>query len=65
MEDRLTVFDIFNRAFEANLNSSHTHQEAFEKADTTIRATFGFSQYTSFESFKNVRYRKLRMKLRK
>jgi hypothetical protein len=53
-------FEIFNSEFEAQLSKQPTYRQAYEATEEIFKEKAGFSQYSSWDSWKNVRSRKLR-----
>ncbi len=50
----------FDQLFFQAIKSSRTHLEAYEKAEVQHRATFGKNKYSSFESYKITKQKRLR-----
>lgn len=62
MEGRLQRFNHFNSEFEKQIGSHNTYQKAYEATEEVFKNRVGYNQYSSWDSFKNVRSRKLRGK---
>lgn len=62
MEGRLARFNSFNSVFEDQLSKHATYRQAYEATEQTFRERVGHSYYSGYDSFKNVRSRKLRKK---
>lgn len=60
MEGRLARFNHFNSEFENQLKSHSTYQEAYKATEKEFVKKVGYNQYSGWNSFKNVRSRKLR-----
>jgi hypothetical protein len=56
---KLQKFTGFNELFEKYI-SEMTHVSAYENVELIHKQYFGFNKYSSFESFKRLRYAKLR-----
>lgn len=51
----------FNALFEKNLRDlKGTHVQAYEKTEEQFKESFGRSKYSDYNSFRNVRNRKIR-----
>lgn len=53
-------FDSFNTEFENQLSKQPTYRKAYEATEEIFKGRVGFNQYSSWDSWKNVRSRKLR-----
>lgn len=53
-------FDTFNAVFENELSKQPTYRQAYEATEKIFEDKIGFPQYSSWDSWKNVRSRKLR-----
>lgn len=59
-EKRLLTFTGFNQAFEEETTRSKTYKEAFQKVEDQVEQTFGIEKYSSYDSFRNSRKKKLK-----
>jgi hypothetical protein len=62
MQGRLARFNHFNSEFENEIGKHSTYQQAYEATEAKFNQRVGYNQYSSWDSFKNVRSRKLRKK---
>lgn len=62
MEGRLQRFNHFNSEFEKQIGSHSTYRAAYEATEAEFNKRVGYNQYSNWDSFKNVRSRKLRRK---
>jgi hypothetical protein len=62
MEGRLARFNTFNSEFENQIKSHPTYKEAYHATEEKFKNQVGFSQYSSWDSFKNVRSRQHKKK---
>lgn len=62
IEGRTARFNSFNSEFENQLKSQPTYREAYHATEEKFKEKNGFTNYTGWDSFKNVRSRKLRGK---
>lgn len=60
MEGRLARFNRFNSEFEDQLTKHSSYRQAYEATEDLFRERVGHSYYSGYDSFKNVRSRKLR-----
>jgi hypothetical protein len=62
MEGRLARFNHFNSAFEKEMGKHPSYKMAYEATEDKFREKTGYSQYSGWNSFKNLRCRKLKKK---
>lgn len=57
MEGRLQRFNHFNSEFENQIGKHETYRQAYEATEAEFKEKVGYSQYSGWDSFKNVRSR--------
>jgi hypothetical protein len=62
MEGRLARFNRFNSEFEKEIGKHSTYEQAYLATEQKFNQSIGFNQYSGWDSFKNLRSRKLKKK---
>jgi len=52
--------DGFAKAFEKNMNMCRTYKECYELAEENHEKNYGTRRYSGYDSFRQVRYRKIK-----
>jgi len=60
IETRRSFFDTFNSEFENQLSLQPTYRKAYEVTEEKFEEQFGVKHYSGWDSFKNVRSRKMK-----
>jgi hypothetical protein len=56
-DSRKARFNHFNSEFETEIGRHSTYQKAYEATEEKFKQRVGYPQYSSWDSFKNVRSR--------
>lgn len=60
IETRRSFFDTFNSEFESQLSRQPNYRKAYEATEQKFEEQIGVKHYSGWESFKNVRSRKMK-----
>jgi hypothetical protein len=62
IEGRAARFHSFNSEFETQLSKQPTYRQAYEATEQIFKQKVGYNQYSGWDSWKNLRSRKLKKK---